>query len=245
MRRPPRFGVRRDAIEDGIARVDGNELRHMRASMRLRPGGEVALIDESNTEYLGRVVNFAADHATIALLKIGAEPSADYRLILAASIIKGPRMDFLVEKVAELGATELIPLRSTHGVIQEPGHERIERWKRLSTAAAKQSLSARRMTIQPPATVAEIVAEMPSGRLAIVCDLEGAPLASIPGVPVTGDVLLACGPEGGFNAEEIAIMRGAGFVAASLGPNRLRAETAALAAVSIAVARLWEADGRD
>ena len=54
-------------------------------------------------------------------------------LILAAAMIKGPRMDFIVEKAAELGATELWPVLSARGVVREAGGERLARWRRLAT----------------------------------------------------------------------------------------------------------------
>ena len=62
------------------------------------------------------------------------------RVILAAAMIKGPRMDFLVEKAAELGATELWPLETSRGLVRGPSADRRQRWSRLAEAAAKQSL---------------------------------------------------------------------------------------------------------
>jgi 16S rRNA (uracil1498-N3)-methyltransferase len=245
MKRPPRFATTRNAIAAGSASVTGAELRHLRDVMRLRVGAPVALIDEAGAEYLGRIARFAGSQALIALEDAPAARPAPYRLILAAALIKGPRMDFLIEKAAELGAAELIPLASARAVVHDPGHERLERWRRLATAAAKQSLAPLRMTIRAPITVADLAHGVSRDRCAILCALGAAPLGSVLRNARPAEILLACGPEGGFNAEEISLMRGGGFVEASLGPNRLRAESAALAALSVAVATLHELSGRD
>jgi 16S rRNA (uracil1498-N3)-methyltransferase len=244
MKRPPRFVIKRADIHGAVAQLRGAELHHLRDVLRMQPGARLSLIDEHDVEYRGRVEHLAADYATITILAIGAEPSRPCDVTLAVAIIKGARMDFLVEKAAELGVTQLIPLRTAHGLVLDPGRERLERWQRLALAAAKQSLSAFRMTISPPTTVAQLAALIPPEAITILCDPAGNPIADLPETVGSGPVVLACGPEGGFNAEEIAILDEAGFISASLGPNRLRAETAAIAAAAIAVAKLWQATER-
>ena len=72
------------------------------------------------------------------------------RIILAAAIVKGPRMDFVVEKAAELGASELWPLVCARGLVRAPGTERLARWRRLALSAAKQSQSPAAMEVRPP-----------------------------------------------------------------------------------------------
>jgi 16S rRNA (uracil1498-N3)-methyltransferase len=155
--------------------------------------------------------------------------------MLAVGFIKGPRMDFLVEKAAELGATELIPLACNRSVVREPGPDRIERWRRLATAAAKQSLAPLRMSIRAPLSVAALVEQVPKETFALVCLPQGAALGALLRDTRPGALLLVCGPEGGFDPQEESMMREAGLRPASLGSHRLRTETAALAALSIAV----------
>jgi 16S rRNA (uracil1498-N3)-methyltransferase len=100
------------------------------------------------------------------------------------------------------------------------------------------------MKIALPATVEELVHAVPLETLAVVCVIDGPPISTILRNAASHRILLACGTEGGFDPTEIALMRDAGFHAASLGPNRLRAETAALAALSIAAATIQELSGR-
>jgi len=240
--RPPRFALAPGALDGRVAQISGNELHHMRDVMRLRPGAEVRLIADDGAEVAGRISRFETDHAVVEITGILKRRPPRATIILAAAIIKGPRMDFLVEKAAELGATSLWPLECARAVVRNPGTERLARWRRLALAAAKQSLAAREMEIRPPIAVAEAAREVPKETLAVVCTEGAEPLSAVIRRVRPRAMLIACGPEGDFDSAEYAAMEAAGFVPAGLGPNRLRSETAALAALCIAAGALDEID---
>jgi 16S rRNA (uracil1498-N3)-methyltransferase len=245
MKRPPRFAVASAAIDGARALVEGAELHHMRDVMRLEPGAEVALFDERGAEYAGRIRNFEARHAVIEVARATARTETPARLILAAAVIKGPRMDFLVEKAAELGAAELWPIVCARGVVREAGAERLARWRRLATAAAKQSLAVRTIEVRAPTAMEDLIRSAGGGTLCVVLRADARPLGALVRQARPHTLLLLCGPEGDFTEEELATARAAGFVEAGLGPRRLRSETAALAALSIAAGALWETGGED
>jgi 16S rRNA (uracil1498-N3)-methyltransferase len=241
MNRPPRFLISTGGVAHGVARIAGRELHHMRDVMRLVPGAEVTLLDSSNIEHLGRLIRFEGECAIVELAAgPGAAPDDAGSLTLAAAIIKGPRMDFLVEKAAELGAAVLWPLACARSVVKNPGSERLTRWRRLAAAAAKQSLVPRIMEIEAPLTVAAMTRNVPKEALAIVCAVGAEPLGALLHRQRPCDVILACGPEGDFDDTEAAAMGAAGFVPAGLGRGRLRSETAALAALAIAADAMSE-----
>src|SRR5579862_1019582 len=116
----PRFLLDADAIGGGIARITGAELHHLRDVARIAPGEEVTLIAGDGVEHLGRLLRFESQCALVEIVESRARV-AGVAMILAAAIIKGPRMDFLVEKAAELGATELWPLVCARSVAKDPG----------------------------------------------------------------------------------------------------------------------------
>jgi 16S rRNA (uracil1498-N3)-methyltransferase len=238
--RPPRFKAHSISISKDSAQVAGDELHHLRDVRRLSPGDPVELIDDQGMVHLGRISEFKPDVALITLEGLAEVGAKTARVILAAAIIKGPRMDFLVEKAVELGADELWPLETAHGVVQHVSTERRERWHRLAAAAAKQSLNATLMTIAAPSTVAAMTAIVPSDALAILCAEGGKPLSRILREHRAPAILIACGPEGDFDQGERERMISSGFVIAGLGLNRLRSETAALAALSIVGAELYD-----
>jgi 16S rRNA (uracil1498-N3)-methyltransferase len=239
-----RFAISSSAVDGAVALVGGAELHHMRDVLRLAPGAEVALFDERGAEYAGTIRSFQAHHAVVEIAAAThARAEATAGLVLAAAVIKGPRMDFLVEKAAELGAAELWPVLCTRGVVREVGDERLARWRRLATAAAKQSLAPRAAEVIAPLKLEDLIRRLDGRRLCVVLSAGAPPLGAILRKAGEGAPLLLCGPEGDFTDEELAAVRAAGFLAAGLGGRRLRSETAALAALSIAAGALDEFDG--
>jgi 16S rRNA (uracil1498-N3)-methyltransferase len=244
MKRPPRFAISSAAVHGAVALVGGAELHHMRDVMRLVAGAEVALFDEGGAEYTGRIRGFQSRHAVVEIsgaARSSAESAAG--LILAAAVIKGPRMDFLVEKAAELGAAQLWPVLCARGVVHEVGSERVARWRRLATAAAKQCLAPRPTEVETPLTIADLIRRPNGGRLCVVLKAGAPALGVVLREARRSALLLLCGPEGDFTDEEMASVRAAGFLPAGLGTRRLRSETAALAALSIAAGTLDEFGG--
>jgi 16S rRNA (uracil1498-N3)-methyltransferase len=241
MKRAPRFAISSAAVEGAVVLVGGAELHHMRDVMRLLPGAEIALFDERGVEYAGTIQAFQARHAVVEIAAATrSRVEATSELILAAAVIKGPRMDFLVEKAAELGAAELWPVLCARGVAQEVGGERLARWRRLATAAAKQSLAPRATQVIAPLRMEDLIRRLNGGRLCVVLSAGAPALSTVLRQTRSRALLLLCGPEGDFTDEELAAVRAAGFVAAGLGGRRLRSETAALAALSIAAGTLDE-----
>ena len=229
----PRFVIASADDASGRVHVEGAELHHMRDVLRLSVGSGVSILDKDGGEHLGTLIRYDRDRATIQIESSRA-PRIRPRIILATAIVKGPRMDFVVEKAAELGAAELWPIVAAHSVVRTPGTERLLRWRRLALAAAKQSHSESAMDMHPPMNFADLIRAVPKDTLAVICAPGGEPLGDAIRRLKPRTILIAVGPEGGFDPSERGAAEKAGFVAAGLGANRLRSETAALAAVSIA-----------
>jgi 16S rRNA (uracil1498-N3)-methyltransferase len=240
LNQPPRFALQHPIV-DGVAIIDGAELHHLRDVMRLRVGDSVALLADDNLQHRARIERFDDNRAILRIEKTASAREVS-PLILATAIIKGPRMDFVVEKAAELGATELWPLLCARSVAGAPGAERMARWRRLATAAAKQSLTPKPLELHEPASFADLIECLTKDTLAegsalkMICTIDAEPMASVIGRNQPRAIVIACGPEGDFTDDERALAQRAGFVAVGLGRNRLRSETAAIAAVSVATA---------
>ena len=241
---PRRFTIVRALDASGVAHIEGAELRHMRAVLRLAAGARVTLLDPAGVEHRGTIERYERDCAVIRIESSSASIARPL-IILAAAIIKGPRMDFIVEKAAELGASELWPIVCARGLVRSPGAERVSRWRRLTLAAAKQSHCASAMEVRAPMRVDDLIRDLPSGTLAVVCTQGGAALVEVIRRTRPRGILIAVGPEGDFDDGERARLANAGFVVAGLGPNRLRSETAAVAAVSIAAGLMYDEQGED
>jgi 16S rRNA (uracil1498-N3)-methyltransferase len=239
---PPRFSIACAPDASGLAHIEGAELRHMRTVLRLGVDSRVSLLDPAGAEHHGVIERYERDRAVIRVESSSPSPARPH-IILAAAIIKGPRMDFLVEKAAELGASELWPMVCARGLVRSPGAERLARWGRLALAAAKQSHSPVAMEVRAPVGIDDLIRGVRPGTLAVICAQGGEALCDVIRRVHPRGILIAVGPEGDFDDAERAKVVKAGFVAAGLGPNRLRSETAALAAVSIAAGLLHDGQG--
>jgi 16S rRNA (uracil1498-N3)-methyltransferase len=239
---PRRFSIARAPDSSGVAHVEGAELHHMRTVLRLAVDARVSLLDPAGGEHRGVIERYERDRAMVRI-ESSSPASARSRIILAAAIVKGPRMDFIVEKAAELGASELWPLVCARGLVRSPGAERIARWRRLALSAAKQSQSVSTMEVRSPIGIDDMIRDVPPKTLAVICAQGGAPLGEVIRRAHPRAILIAVGPEGDFDDDERAKTANARFVAVGLGPNRLRSETAALAAVSMAQGLLYDAQG--
>jgi 16S rRNA (uracil1498-N3)-methyltransferase len=240
-----RFSIARAPDATGLAHIEGAELHHMRTVLRLAVDARVSLLDPAGVEHQGTIERYERGRAVVRIessSSASASP-ARTRIILAAAIVKGPRMDFVVEKAAELGASELWPIVSARGLVRSPGADRLARWGRLALAAAKQSHSPAAMEVRSPIGVDDMVRGVPPQTLAVICASGGEPLAGVIRRLRPRAILIAVGPEGDFDDDERAKAANAGFLAAGLGPNRLRSETAAVAAVSIAAGLLHDGQG--
>ncbi|HZC45257.1 MAG TPA: RsmE family RNA methyltransferase [Candidatus Acidoferrum sp.] len=237
-----RFAIAHAPDATGLAHVEGAELHHMRTVLRLPVNARVTLLDPANVEHHGTIERYERDRAIVRISSSSILPIRS-RIILAAAIVKGPRMDFIVEKAAELGASELWPLVCARGLVRSPGAERLARWRRLALAAAKQSQSATTMEVRSPIGIDDLLRSVPPATLAVICAQGAEPLAGVIRRAHPRAILIAIGPEGDFDDDERAKAATAGFIAAGLGQNRLRSETAALGAISIAAGMLQDEQG--
>jgi 16S rRNA (uracil1498-N3)-methyltransferase len=233
MSRAPRFAVAGAPHPGDVVRIGGAEAHHMRDVMRLGAGAAITLIDERGAEHhatIERLERSAAEIRIVSSTPTRVRP----RMIIAPAIVKGPRMDLIVEKAAELGATELWPVVCARGLVREPGAARLARWRRLAIAASKQSLVSPPMTVAEPVAFADLIRRVPRDTLALICAQGAAPMHRVLEGRRPGAILIACGPEGDFTPDEAHAADSAGFAAAALGSGRLRSETAAIAALAIA-----------
>jgi 16S rRNA (uracil1498-N3)-methyltransferase len=157
-------------------------------------------------------------------------------LVLYQAVPKGRHMDLVAEKATEVGVSALVPLVTEHGVVKlDGGGEKVERWRRVCTAAARQSLRLRVPEVREPMTFAEAAAA--AGDEGVLLHNEPV-LPRLEEVVPDAPVALFVGPEGGWSAGELDLARRLGLRLAQLGPYRLRSETAGIVAVARARAAL-------
>lgn len=215
-------------------RLDGDEATHLTRVLRVRPGQEVELFDGQGAAVLARVVE--ADRRAVELechAPGRADPTLPFALWLAVSPPKGKREHHLLEGLTELGVTGHWPLLLRRTEARPARPEEQLRW---SLEAAKQCGRNRPLVAAPPLDLPALLAEAPRHALCLLADtVEAAPLREVLARPRPASVLVAVGPEGGFDPAERDALRAAGFAPARLGPTVLRIETAAVALAAACV----------
>jgi 16S rRNA (uracil1498-N3)-methyltransferase len=225
--------------EGDRVRITGPELRHLR-TLRLGEGARLVLFDEQGEEHevvLERLGSRVADAAILVSDRPAREPALD--LTLAPALLKGDRMDLVVEKATELGVRRIAPLASRHVVGRGA---RTERWRRIAVAAAKQSGRTVVPVVDAPRPLPDLVrAPWPGLRLLAWEGERGHGFRALPATAAA--VVMLVGPEGGFADDEVADARAHGFATVTLAPRVLRAETAAIVAATLCLARWGDLGG--
>ena len=197
--------------------------------MRARPGDLVEVVGAGGGLFLGHVGE-SRSVTVVEELEAGFEELA---VTLYQAVPKGGRMDLVVEKATEAGATGIVPLLTEHGEVN-PRENKLGRWRRVAEAAARQSLRLRVPEVREPETFGAAIRE--AGEAGVL--LHNAAGAGAVEDAVGAGVSLFVGPEGGWSAGELEGAREAGLSVAGLGPYRLRSETAGIVAVARARAAL-------
>lgn len=201
--------------------LGGNEAHHLGRVLRLRPGETVIATDGKGTWTPCRYVGGGG------LEPVGPvchEPAPARAVTVAFSLVKGERPEWAVQKLTELGVDRIVLLSSARTVVHWPPPKARASLERLRRVAAEAACQSRRVWL--PALEGVVGLEALDPATSVLAEPGGPPL------PATASAV-AVGPEGGWSPEELS----AGFATAGLGPHVLRAETAAVAAGVLLVAR--------
>lgn len=217
------------ALAEGIhVELDPGQANYLGNVMRLGVGGEVLLFNGSSGEWLGRIAEAGKKRMTLVVERRTRAQDSVPDLWLAFAPIKRAQTDWLVEKATELGIARLIPVITARTIVERVKLERLES---IAIEAAEQCNRTTVPTIADPVPLARLLQTLDPGRPLYFADERGGEPPMTAFRPGPG--LILTGPEGGFTDEERSTVRGApDAIAVSLGPRILRAETAAMAAIT-------------
>ena len=235
-----RFFVPRRNIEGSRGIVVGEELQHLRRVLRLAAGDLITIFDDSGREHDAVICSIEPDSAAVEITRsYEAQRESTLDLTLALGLTKGEKMDFVIEKATELGVQTIVPVLSSYAVPKLNERKiaaRCERWQKIALNAAKQSGRTQMPKLLPLCGFREFIGQAsPEAFKLFFWEKESTQsLRHLQQQRGAKPVLITIGPEGGFSAEEAAEATKHGFHLATLGRRILRAETAAIAAVSLA-----------
>lgn len=219
-------------------RIEGGQAHYLTTVMRLRPGAHLKLFDDRTGEWLGEVTATGKRDCHVRLVQQLRPREEVPDLWLCAAPIKRARIDWVAEKASELGVARVIFVDTRRAVVDKLNLDRLHAHM-VEAAEQCERTALPQLTDLTP--LARLLSEWPAGRRLFFADEEGgekigAALAANP-----GPAAILIGPEGGFDpAERAAIRALPDAVPVSLGPRILRADTAAIAAISVWMASLGD-----
>ena len=245
-----RFFYEKSQIADGKVSITGEDVRHIRNVLRMRPGEMLLVSCGDEWEYTCRIASLSEDEVRADIIdaqKPGKElPS---RITLFQCLPKGDKMETVIQKAVELGAAEIVPVASKRCVVKLDGKKaaaRVTRWNAIAESAAKQ---AKRMIIPEVHEILGFREALQYAREAgLQAGVQADPMLLIPyeneeGMQATKRLLssivpgqpiaVLIGPEGGFDETEVREAKETGFHPVTLGKRILRTETAGMTALSI------------
>ena len=213
--------------------------QHALRVLRLRPGDELVLFDGEGGEWPGRLVESGRGLRVTLGEWREVEREAPLALTLAQALAVADKMDWVVQKAVELGACAIVPVQAKRSVLRLSGEragKRLRHWQQVLVAACEQCGRNRLPGLEDVVDLPHFLARPGRETRLLLSPGAGTRLSVLP--RPAGAVTLLVGPEGGFDPDEEAAARAAGFQPVSLGPRVLRTETAGLAAIAALMA-LW------
>ncbi len=243
----PVFFITPAQVHDRTITLSGPLLTHLHGSLRIHTGEQIRLTEARQRRLLVRVTQ--VDRRMLQGQILAEEPAPAPRvprIALGQALLKGDHMDWVMQKATELGVGTIVPIVSDHTVVR-PRAARLgtqtERWRRIALEAAQQSERWDVPEVAQPTELSQFLAAYAheACRLILLERTGSQSLRSIP-LPESADdrIILLIGPEGGWRESEGTAAFTRGYRPIGLGSRILRAETAALAALSVLQSRLGE-----
>jgi 16S rRNA (uracil1498-N3)-methyltransferase len=215
--------------------IDGDEFSHLTHVMRRKVGDRIMVVDGAGTMLTAIITTVKRQEARCAIEQRSHrahEPALS--VTLAVGLLKNAAsFDFLVEKATEIGAAAIVPMITERTI---PRHARTDRWRKLALAAMKQSGRCVLPRVDEPMDFEALVSQAQAQSKMIAHErVERPDVRTVVRGENPSSCLVCIGPEGGFSDGEIDLALRAGCTPVSLGPRRLRTETAAIAALTLAL----------
>jgi 16S rRNA (uracil1498-N3)-methyltransferase len=231
-----------------LADADAHHILHV---MRNVPGDLLELCDGKGRCYHAVITSVHNKGVTCLLKEQLPDREPSVRFTLAFSLLKGEKVEWILQKATELGVSGFMPFISERSVVrleEKKARERLKRWEKITLAASCQSKRGVIPYIMPPCNWQQLVGRFADFHKVLFFFFEGTggcPLSTVLRETVPDSpILLITGPEGGFSPDEAATARSHGAETVTLGPRILRAETAALTAAALVLYQVGELGGK-
>ncbi len=221
-----------------------DESHHLRRVLRLTDGTRVAVFDGTGREYTCLIEGQEGDGVLLSILDEHWPPvESPLRIRLVQGLTRGEKFEWIIQKAAELGVTEVVPLVTDYcdpWVKRRDISDRLQRWQRIAVQACKQCGRTKVPSVGEPILLDEFLPHA-RGITIMAAERTGRPLSDLyeeSRGTVPAGVNLLIGPEGGWSRRELRLAEEIGVHRVTLGPRTLRTETAGIVLISI-IQYLW------
>lgn len=239
-----RFKINRNEIKDARAPLSQEEAAHALKVLRLKDGESVQALDGEGGMWMALLRVTDAKNAYLDLAEEISNSEAPIGVTVYMGIPKGDKFEFLCQKLTELGVKRLVPVkmeRSVAKIEEKEKDKKLQRFRKIAQEAQKQCGRGMEMEISDPIGVKELEKRVKEHEITLLLWEEAENYRTRNAYrenPGCADIACIIGPEGGISEKEANAFMDAGAKCVTLGPRILRAETAAVTAVSV-IMSLW------
>ena len=241
-----RFFVDKSLVENNIARITGDDAKHLEKVLRLKAGDTIEVVVGEEHEYLGEIAAMEGNNHEVKLFEHrNIQRESPLNITLYQGLPKSSKMEFIIQKAVELGVARIVPVINKRSVVQlktsKDQQKKQERWQKIAYEASKQSKRLRIPKITFPVEFNEALNNL-SEEVQVVAyeDEKSWGLKDLPFInknkepkTLVASIGLWVGPEGGFTQDEIDRIKEKEGYTVALGPRILRTETAGLALIAM------------
>lgn len=234
-----RYFIAKEQFHPASVQITGDDVHHLLKVMRAKLGDKVICSDGLSREAIVKIIEVHKEVITASIIEelaMDHEPSAE--VWIAQSLPKLDKLETVIQKCTEIGASRVIPFSSERTVVQydeKKQAKRHERWSKIAKEAAEQAHRNRVPMIDTPMSWKQLLKLVPDVQLALICyekDTHNTFKTILEQNSPLKKILIIVGPEGGFTTQEIEQAEAAGCHTIGLGKRILRTETAAMVALT-------------
>lgn len=225
-----------EQLHPGEVALGAAQAHHARDVLRLAAGDAVELFTPGGARAQARLVRVTAEQV-VAQVDAVLPARTGFALTIASAVPKGPRADWMIEKLSELGVARFVPLKTQRSIVHPEGAGKMQRWERIAQEAARQSHRDGVMRIEDLTPLPALLGQIAPGTFAAWLSTgdDASPITES-AIGAGTAALLLIGPEGGWSEAEAQLFGQRHLTPLSLGGTILRVETAALAAAAVVAA---------
>lgn len=236
-----RFFAEPEACMGENIRITGEDWNHIRNVLRLKSGEQITVSNGADREYICEIVEFTDREVITRIVDVmGSSAELPTEITLYQGFPKGDKLEFIIQKAAELGAVRIVPVITRRSVVkldEKKAARKVERYNAIVLSAAKQSKRGRIPVVEPVISFSDALEDAKNLDMKLIPyeDAEGMEHSRSVIRQVKGKHSLGIfiGPEGGFDVQEVEAAKAIGAECITLGHRILRTETAGMTILSI------------